>query len=192
MAHSYDDEKALIELRAKTGRLSLKAAQRQVRDHMEAEADRLEKVAGDFWQDRPLAAAYRTKAKELRDSIPHEELWVNGTASERTSLHKVVTAAAEREHGVVTRLDTLGKAIAADPSRRPIGMPAPSNSGGSADVAKSPLLDRPRRYHPSKPTKDMTRAELAQHYTMLAGEADTHAHAQELLKLATALRKEGT
>jgi len=192
MAQTYDDEKALIELRAKTGRISLKAAQRQVRDLMETEADRLEKVAGDFWQDRPLAAAYRTKAKELRYSIPTQELWVNGTAAERVSLHKVVTAAAEREHSVVTRLDMLEKAVAADPSRRPIGMPAPSTSGGSADVAKSPLLDRPRRYHPSKPTREMNRDELAHHYMTLAAEADTPAHAAELRKIASALHKEGS
>jgi hypothetical protein len=37
----------------------------------------------------------------------------------------------------------------------------------------------------------MTRPELANHYKALAGEADTAAHAHELLKLAIALEKEG-
>jgi hypothetical protein len=94
------------------------------------------------------------------------------------------------ERKVAEFVDLLEKVIAADPSRRPIGMPAPSTSGGSAHVAKSPLLDRPRRYHPSKPTREMNRDELAHHYMTLAAEADTPAHAAELR--ASALHKEGS
>ncbi len=181
MAFSYEDQRQLLDLQAKSGRLPVEHARDELEKLMSAEADHLEKMAGAFWQDHGMARAYKARAQEVRDSIKTEVWKIGGTAAERRSLQKAAPVS-QRPRGTT---------YAASPDARPIGMPDPS-AGVQPDLVKlaAPVLSRPIRYRPTKAVKDMTRAEQAQHYRMLAGEADTAAHAGELLELAAALRKE--
>ncbi len=188
MAFSYDHERQLLELMATNGRITAKAAATELEELTDAEIDRLEKCADTFAHDRVMRQGYLTMAAELRGHLTKEKIQIAQLAKAAPG-RKLRVLVDSRERQLADRIAATEKVIASDPSRRPIGMPA--QSGVEADLAKSGPLLAPQRYRPAKATKDMTRAELAQHYTMLSREADTPAHAHELLKLANAL-KEGT
>jgi hypothetical protein len=173
---SYEDRRQLLDLQAKMGRITVAQAQVEVEKLMSAQADHLDKMAGAFWQDHGMARAYQTKAQEVRDSIPAEVRRIGGTASERLTLQKAVTVAAEREHGVVARLDRLEKAIAADPTRRPIGMPLPATTTPTGSTTRRGPDNRPT--WPTKPVSEMTNEQRAAYYKRLVREAATPADAR--------------
>jgi len=190
VAFSYDHEKQLLELQATNGRITSKAAAAELEELTEAEISRLEKCSDTFAHDPVMRRGYLTMATELRDHLVTEKAQIAELvkAAPARNLRVLVDS---KERKLADRVARVEKVISGDPLRRPIGMP-PSPSGVAADLTKgAPLIAPARRYRPSKPTKEMTRPELADHYVMLSREADTPAHAHELLKLATALRKEG-
>ncbi|HLM96755.1 MAG TPA: hypothetical protein VK283_10600 [Acidimicrobiales bacterium] len=189
MAFSYDHDKQILELQATNGRLSVKSAVRQVTELMEAEVDRLEKMADVLGYQPGMSTAYRAKAKEVRDSIPAEVNRLVVKATARPDLSKVVST---RYRGVEDRLDMLEKSIAADPTRRPIGMPAPA----TAVPATPPISRGPDNgpTWPSKPTSEMSNLEKAVYYGRLFRQAPTPADARMWSDLAAeyaeAARKE--
>ena len=175
MAHSYDDEKRLLELQAKTGRLSKSAAQRQLQILMEDRVEYLEKQADIFHYQPGMSMAYRAMAKEVRDSIPTTLEKVAGTSEERASLQKVATA--DRERSVVATT------YATSPDARPIGMPAPATATPTGPTISRGPDNGP--VWPSKPESQMTNEQRAAYYTRLVRAAPTLADARYCSELAT-------
>lgn len=170
MAHLYED-KQLIEAQAASGRISVKSAVAQVRELMETEADRLEKMADALHYQPGMPEAYRTKARELRDSIPAE---VNRVVVKATTpdLTKVVS---RRTNSVERRATYAGS-----PAARPIGMPERS-SGVQADVVKSIGQgpdNRPSMLTTTMPVSQMTNEQKAAYYGRLVRESPTPADAR--------------
>jgi len=120
MAFAYDDQKRLLDLQAKSGRITVAQDQDEVEKLMSAEADHLDKMAGVFWQNHGMARAYQAKAAEVRDSIPGEVRKIGGTAKERLTLQKAVK--------VATSDFDAEKWAANRALHRPIGMPAPATA----------------------------------------------------------------
>jgi hypothetical protein len=181
---SFDDQRQLLDLQAKMGRLTVAQAQDEVERLMSAQADHLDKMADAFWQDHGMARAYQAKAQEIRDSIPAEVRSIGGTAKERLTLQKAVKVAAA---------DFDAEKWAANAAlHRPIGMPAPATATPTGPTIRRGPDNGPT--WPAKPVSEMTNEQRAAYYTRLVREAatptDARMWADVASKYAEATRKE--